>query len=765
MAFVIIYQSKSNLPQSAKSVLLLFAFRMLLAGLLGITAIPGCGDNGTSKQKRLDGHAKMLVLLQDIREHVADEHYYIGDAELRHAKSVLATLPNDGLVFQRFQYQWKIAYDQAKLGKLEEAISTFESAYQLFPQIKAQLEAGQRELFLLHMATTCLRLGEAQNCLHCQTGESCILPLQGAGIHERRGGMQQAIKHLTTLLNENTNHLSARWLLNIAEMALGNYPQGVPEHFRVAPEKFRSQSNFPRFNNVARQLGIDAINLCGGTVIDDFDNDGYLDILTSTWDPSGQIILFRNLGNGKFERRTRKAGLEGLFGGLNLIQADYDNDGDVDVLVLRGAWLGEGGRHPNSLLQNDGTGRFRDVTFEVGLGDVHYPTQTAAWADFDNDGDLDLYIGNEQWPNQLFKNDGNGHFIDVAAQAGVQNNRFSKGVIWGDYDNDRLPDLYVSNYKEENRLYHNNGDGTFTDVAPKLGVTSPIESFPVWFWDYNNDGVLDLYVASWWPDVKYVAAEFFDIPHEAEFNCLYEGDGQGGFQELASQRNLNRVSQPMGANFGDLDNDGWLDMYLGTGYPEYEALMPNLMFRNRNGTSFEDVTMSGGFGHLQKGHGVAFADLDNDGDQDVYIQMGGAFAGDQFNNVLFENPGFHHHWIGIKLVGRESNRSAIGARIRVDVIENGQTRSIFKWVNSGGSFGANPLQQQIGLGNAKKIQRVEIFWPKTGRVQTLSQLDVDQFVEIIEGIDGMRQRPLKRFQFPKPPDRNTLIEVQRNRSN
>src|SRR5262249_40668233 len=210
--------------------------------------------------------------------------------------------------------------------------------------------------------------------------------------------------------------------------------------------------------------------------------------------------------------------------------------------------------------------------------------------DFDNDGDLDLYIANEKFPSQLFRNEGNGRFKEIARVAGVTNDRYAKGAVWGDYDNDRYPDLYVSNVEGENRLYHNNRDGTFTDVAPALGVTRPIHSSPAWFWDYNNDGALDLYVASYHPDVRRVAADYLGLPHDGEKACLYEGDGKGGFREVAALRGLTRVSQTMGSNYGDLDNDGFPDFYLGTGYPAYEALMPNLLYRNRGGIRFADVT-------------------------------------------------------------------------------------------------------------------------------------------------------------------------------
>lgn len=721
-------------------------FPCVLVALASVVCACGCGDSTSTESASQDGHTRMLHALQKIRERTQDEHPYLGSAQLKQAESVLATLQDDA-IHSRFQTQWVLAYHLARAGRLDESIAMFEAAYESWPNVREQLSSEQSEQFLLHMAAACLRLGETENCIHCQTGESCILPLKGGGLHIHQEGTLKSIRIFNQLLKENPQHLAARWLLNIATMAVDQYPDGVPERFRIAHDKFESSVPFPRFADVARQLGMNEFNLCGGTCIEDFDNDGFLDVFTSTWDTSGEPVLFRNRGDGTFQRRVDEAGLSGLFGGLNLIHADYDNDGAIDVLVLRGGWLGDAGKHPNSLLKNDGTGHFRDVTFETGLGEKSFPTQTAAWADFNNDGHLDLYVGNEGGPAQLFVNNGQGRFRDIARTAGVRNHRFTKAVVWGDYNDDGFADLYVSNYQQENRLYRNNKDETFTDVSAVLGVSGPVNSFPAWFWDYNNDGILDLYVSSWWPDVKYVAADFFDEPHEAETACLYEGDGKGGFRNVSASTRLTGVSQPMGANFGDLDNDGWLDICLGTGYPEYEALMPNRVYRNAGGNTFEDVTMAGGFGHLQKGHGVAFGDLNNNGSQDLYIQMGGAYPGDEFGNLLLQNPGFRHHWIGIKLVGQTSNRSAIGCRIRVIVIDHGQPRSIFKWVNSGGSFGANPLQQQIGLGNATEIDRVEVFWPVTGITQVVDRIDMDQFVEITEGVEGFRRRKLKSFPF------------------
>ena len=207
---------------------------------------------------------------------------------------------------------------------------------------------------------------------------------------------------------------------------------------------------------------------------------------------------------------------------------------------------------------------------------------------------------------------------------------------------------------------------------------------------------------------------------------------------------------PMGANFGDLDGDGYLDFYLGTGYPLYEALMPNVMYRNHAAASElrrRDVH-GGGFGHLQKGHGDgSFADLDHDGDQDVFAQMGGALAGDKFGDALFENPGFGHQWIAIRLVGTDSNRSAIGARIKLSVSGGGSRRTIFKRVTSGGSFGANPLRQHIGLGTATTIDELEVYWPTTDLTQTFRDVTPGRLIRIVEGRDEVEVMDAPRFRF------------------
>ena len=738
---------------------------LLLTGMLIATKERISADTDMST----DGHQKMLALLKQIGDQTGETNNYIGEGMAHQLRRHLANLPVDASDLTRWRVHTELGEAELRLGNEAAAIDQLTQAGKLLPRLRGQLSPLMANQTLFRLGVAYMRRAETENCCTKPNGipsnpDSCILPLRDGAIHTQQKGGLQAIAYLTEVLQNTTVelplHLEARWLLNIAYMTIGGYPERVPQSYLLPPTTFQSTEVMPRFDNIAPYLGLDTFDLSGGAIIDDFDNDSYLDIVVSTWDPAGQIRFFRNNREGTFSERTEQAGLLGIYGGLNLVQADYDNDGDVDILVLRGAWLEGGGQHPNSLLRNNSDSTFTDVTFDAGLGDVHYPTQTASWGDYDNDGDLDLYIGNEATeaftaPCQLFRNDGDGTFSDVAADAGVQNYGFTKSVIWGDYDADRFPDLYVSNFRGPNRLYRNNGDGTFTDVAEGLNIDLPRRSFPAWFWDFDNDGVLDLYVSAYSAGISHLAAHALGIsigtpsseagiePQTTYHNRpdlredglahLYHGDGQGGFEEVAQQYNLVQPNAPMGSNFGDLDNDGYLDFYLGTGYPDYKNLMPSLMYRNRQGIGFVDVTYAGGFGHLQKGHAVVFADVDNDGDQDIFEQMGGAFPGDGYSNVLYENPGFGNGFLTIKLIGVDSNRSAIGARIHATVLENGAQRSVYKYVNSGGSFGANPLRQTIGLGKAEKIETLEIFWPTTGSTQEFHNVPLNQFIQIIEG--------------------------------
>ncbi len=603
-----------------------------------------------------------------------------------------------------------------------------------------------------------LRVGEQENCLLNHNADSCLFPIRDGGIHQLPRGSRAAIAELTPLLEKFPGDLRARWLLNLAYMTLGEYPDRVPPQWRIDPKTFESDYDIRRFPDVAGSLGLALDDLAGGVVLDDFDRDGFLDVMASTWRATGQLRFFRNNGDGTFAERTAESGLLGLVGGLNLIHADYNNDGFLDVLVLRGAWLGALGKIPNSLLRNNGDGTFTDVTEAAGLLSFH-PTQTGAWFDFDSDGDLDLFIGNESTgpndthPAELYRNNGDGTFTECAAASDIAVTGYIKAVVSADYNNDGRPDLYLSNRDGPNILLRNDGPGStpaapwrFTNVAREAGVTEPFQSFSCWFWDYDNDGWLDLMVNGYGiQDAGDVAADYLGLPHAGERARLFRNNRDGTFADVTKSVGLYQVLHTMGCNFGDLDNDGWLDFYVGTGDPDFTTLLPNRMFRSDGGKRFQDVTTSGGFGQLQKGHAVAFGDIDNDGDQDVYSDVGGAVSGDNYRNQLFANPGHGNRWLKLQLEGVRSNRDALGARLKLVLDTPDGERVLHRVVSTGGSFGSSPLRQEIGLGHATAIKRVEILWPTTGETQLLTGLEPDRAYRIRENSPHAVAVDLRRF--------------------
>jgi hypothetical protein len=231
---------------------------------------------------------------------------------------------------------------------------------------------------------------------------------------------------------------------------------------------------------------------------------------------------------------------------------------------------------------------------------------------------------------------------------------------------------------------------------------------------------------------------------------LYRNAGGGRFEDVTRAAGLARVALPMGANFGDVDGDGWLDLYLGTGAPGYEMVMPNLLLRNDGGRRFRDATIAAGLGHLQKGHGVAFADLDHDGDQDVFHQLGGFFPGDRYHSALFENPGHGARWLVLELTGTVSNRAAVGARVRVEVDTPRGARVLHRAVGSVSSFGGSTLRQELGLGDATAVRRVTVRWPRGGE-QEYAGVALDGFFELREGSAAARrlERPLLPLRAPR----------------
>jgi hypothetical protein len=253
------------------------------------------------------------------------------------------------------------------------------------------------------------------------------------------------------------------------------------------------------------------------------------------------------------------------------------------------------------------------------------------------------------------------------------------------------------------------------------------------FFDYDNDGNADLLVAGYGVSVEDVMNGYLGKPQLGEPLHLYRNLGGCKFREVTAEVGLKRVFMPMGLNFGDIDNDGFLDLYLGSGNPSYASPVPNVLFHNQGGKVFVDVTAASGTGILPKGHGISFADFDGDGDEDIFVVMGGAVPGDRQVARLFQNPGNANGWVTLKLTGSHSNRAAIGARIHVMATAGNKTQHIYRTATSGGSFGSSPLMQHIGVGKAAAIESVEVTWPGGTRAEKFQKVPLNATVVLEEG--------------------------------
>ena len=715
------------------------------------------------RQEKNKAYQSGLVTINNV------DNLYNTAAQLAYYDSLLL-LPSHPLPMAMILF--KKAVCLTKLGREKEAI-------QILEETKSKLDKEPQSQSLKEvnswLGLTYMRLGEKNNCVSHHASQSCIFPIQGNGLYTDPDATRKAIGFFENVLEKDSSDITNRWFLNIAYMTIGGYPSQVPAKWLIPElDADRSGITVKPFSDMADGLNLaGSRNMAGGVVVDDFDNDGYLDIITSSWGLEENLHYYRNNGDGSFSDRSVASGLSKIKGGLNMIQADYNNDGFTDILVLRGAWLAEFGRQPNSLLKNNGDGTFEDVTVASGILSFN-PTQTATWADFNNDGWVDLFIGNETTssdfphPSELYINNQDGTFSNMAQAAGCERMAFMKAVHSSDYNNDGWPDIIISTLDQNKILLRNKGIRgkvpQFTDATheARLDLDTTI-SFPTWFWDFDNDGWPDIFICGYKNRnllTAYTAAEAAGRPlPDAGHMYLYRNNHDGTFREVSHETGLDKTVYAMGANFGDIDNDGWQDMYLGTGNPDFQSVVPNKMFRNMGGKYFADITNPARLGNLQKGHGVAFADIDNDGDQDIFIKSGGAVVGDGYFNNFYVNPGQNNNaWISVLLEGTKSNRSAIGARIAVRFTDNGIQRTVFMDVNSGGSFGANPLRREIGIGSARQVDELTITWPGSGTVQHFKNLAPDEFIKITEGKNEIVKMNLKSIHFSDVTGNSKLID-------
>jgi FG-GAP-like repeat/ASPIC and UnbV len=645
---------------------------------------------------------------------------------------------------------------------------------------------GESESKLFWLANSYLRQAESENCVsklissphnsdktlghhsfpyYIQT-QLCALPL--TQFHDKIELSKNSAKLFERLLdNYDKENRLYRWLLNFSYMTINGFPQDVPSAYLIhshftesfyGEEKNKIAVDYAHlsFEDRARDLNVDTYNTGRGVAIEDFDKDGYLDIVTGG---GFDVIRYYKNDHGRgFIDRTDEVGLGGIKQPFIITAVDYDNDGWIDVFIGRpfGNYM---------LVRNNGDGNFTDVTSSSGLlngkpdGEIA-ATWVSAWADVNNDGYADLFLA--QWglklpfvsgimakprmDSKLFLND-QGYFIDKTKEYNLMDivrDQYFIGAAFGDYDSDGYQDLFLSSPLRNVSVLLKNEDGK---QFKKMNLLQRTEGgFVAAFIDINHDGKLDIFQAGF-ADAKTSTemAVFGEHLHryQSGHSTILLQNQDGHFEERNDFFGGNMPMSTMGASYGDIDNDGCYDFYLGTGTPEGWFVLPNLMYiGERDGTKcigrMKNISMLEGFGTIQKGHGIVFFDFDNDGRQDIYSSLGGMWPADPWPNQFFVNHSqLDTTWVKIRLRGRATNYFGIGARIRVTAV-NGDGAKLVRYyhMDNKTGFGSAPYMAHFGLLDATSIEKVEVFWPVTKKERrysaslgTLNILDENEGVE------------------------------------
>ncbi len=561
----------------------------------------------------------------------------------------------------------------------------------------------------------------------------------------RAGDLDQAIRSAAACLAGDRGDARARYWLFLAAHKAGGYPASVPEDLRMEVVAGTEETDL-ELESVAAEIGLDKTSGGRGTAVFDFDGDGHLDVAIAG--AHAGVSLFRNNGDGTFTDVSTGSGLDKCVYAFSIAAADYDNDGRPDLFVTGlGFFDGQGILMRNNGVGADGRVTFTDVTAEAGLA-LWGPGFTASWVDVDGNGWLDLFVVNNlgglfdrKTPNRLFRNNGRGAdgrvtFTDITAEVGLATRWPSLGHAWGDFSNNGLPDLFISNMGRA-QLFRNDGVGRdgrlgFTDVSSEAGVDAPAIGSTALVCDIDDDGWLDI--------VQFTYSRPGDAIHTLRTGHgppggqplrVFRNNRDGTFTDIARDLGLDGCWGTMSGNAADLDNDGRLDLLLGNGDPSMDRTEASILYQQTAAGRFKNVTFTAGLPLTGKGHGVNLADLSGDGRMHLIVGAGGLYPGDLSTTTVHRPKKRPGNYLNVRLVGTESNRDALGARL---VLRAGG-REQHRLVSGGSSFGCLPTEQHFGLGRRRRVDSLEIRWPG-GTRQKLEKLPFNATIRVVEGEAG-----------------------------
>jgi tetratricopeptide (TPR) repeat protein len=541
------------------------------------------------------------------------------------------------------------------------------------------------------------------------------------------GDFEAALSHENRALDVNPRNAPARFWAWLAAQRLGGYPEWVAASNRMQMQTGHAKAGV-EYEEISARVGLDKTSGGRGIAVFDYDNDGRLDVAIAC--AHGGLSLYRNNGDGSFTDVSVESGLYHGTNGFGIAAGDYLNTGYPGLAVCRAGFFGG----MVELWRNNGDGTFTDVSLESGVSSWG-PSFTCSWCDYDLDGRLELFVCtniaglfDRRTPHKLFHNNGDGTFTEVAAQAGIVSRWPAIGHTWGDYNNDGFPDLFLSNAIGEPQLFRNNGDGTFTDVTSESGLGLPVMAFNAQFCDIDNDGWLDIIQYTWGPHEDTVhSMQTGGTAPDGHPTRVYRNNRDGSFSLIGRELGLTECWGSMSGNAADLNNDGYLDIALGNGGPLMDRIEPLVLYES-DGKQFRNVTFSAGLPATGKGHGVNCADLFGDGRMIILSATGGAFPGDLLTTAVFapkQRPG---NYLAVLLTGTKSNRAAIGSRLKL--VAGG--REQYRVINNGSNFGCLPPQQHFGLGRLTAVDQLEVWWP-SGLREVFEHLPVNTRVRITEG--------------------------------